>query len=1358
MLENQQYVAPRTCKVVHEGEQQRDGDTEKALNDFGNRAAYVLIAEPGAGKTTAFTNEAASQEGIFVTVRQFLTFDRPEWQDKTLFLDGLDESRAGLVDGRSPLDQIRKKLCDLGCPQFRLSCRWGDWLAISDREGLKEVSPDGEVTVIRLNPLTKVNIKDILVKNHGVTDPDDFIANAKERGVEPLLSNPQNLDLIAKLVKDGKWPDSKRETFGRACRMLVQEKNGEHLDANPPTTNPDSLLDVAGRLFAVQLLAGHAGYTVPGRAEPDSDYPSLIEAGGDLQGLARDVLGTRLFTGISEGKLAPVHRQIAEYLAARYVSRLLDDGLPLARVLALITGFDGELMTRFGNFVSWLAVHNKASRKPLSRLDPTGLIYISDQVEYSLEEKREVVLNLRREWMENPRCYRHIGRVTGIGSIVSPELESTFREILSDERRCVEQQSYVNDVLQMLADGEPLAGLVESLEEIVGDVSQYHGVRCRALVALIVYNEQGCCDSRKLVAIFNKIVEGSISDLDDELLGILLKALYPKVLPMTEVKKCLREPRLKDRTGEYSDFWVDHFPKESTTEQLCELLDHITEKYEDYRTMFLGEVGNNTRMAQLPVELLDQVFSPFHGDLLNGDVDIIRLHDWLGVISDSGVRVADWKLSSLRSRLEWKENVLKDLISYALGKCIENGEDCSILIDRRLLGARPRRYAPWCLEMALSGECPTTASFYLRELFECLIDDHRTDRLTIEDARNALKENEVLLQQFNQWLETSTKAKQLKKKDTIPRWTGAEDKNVPGIEQNKSGVTVMKGFDANPNYIHQAAEVYLGFHERYKGRAPLDRLHEFTCNNLDQAKSLLEQMEGVIARGNLPDCDQVVRTLDQGKVNTLVLPFAVGLHSLEGNNQLTIRELDKSVIRLAITMIYTLPRQCLDPENGDRPGIPRPAWFQELLKDDPALVADVLCRTTHLKLETGKQPAFELQELVNSEDHSYIAEKVSLQILQEFPNAETEVALMSLCWALRAALANSDWSELEIIVEKRLQQGELSEPERGLWVFAGFLVAPDVYREELPSLAADEEKFKWLVRFASVEGSRSKLAQCLSAIDIGSLTELLARASRYDSIPQNAYWWITDLIMALVDDSSTGAAETLEMLSQVPDAEFWSPEIAYAKNSKARKRREAEFRHSKIQEVVGTLQNGSPANPGDLAALVLDKLTGLSEKIRDGSTSDWHQYWNVDRYNRAQRPKPEEACRDTLLSDLEFLLSGTGVEAVKEGSYADDKRADIKIIFDGFNVPVEIKRSCHDDLWVAIRDQLIEKYTRDPGAEGFGLYVVFWFGDTEKCPPTRHDGSIPGSASDVRAILEQSLSDSERNLISIFVVDVSAPQ
>ena len=76
------------------------------------------------------------------------------------------------------------------------------------------------------------------------------------------------------------------------------------------------------------------------------------------------------------------------------------------------------------------------------------------------------------------------------------------------------------------------------------------------------------------------------------------------------------------------------------------------------------------------------------------------------------------------------------------------------------------------------------------------------------------------------------------------------------------------------------------------------------------------------------------------------------------------------------------------------------------------------------------------------------------------------------------------------------------------------------------------------------------------------------------------------------------------MLSEERDAEPWMPVIAHATEFQARRRREKEYEHCNIGQVVRTLDNGSPANAGDLAALVFDELLEISGKIRDGSTSD----------------------------------------------------------------------------------------------------------------------------------------------------------
>ena len=494
------------------------------------------------------------------------------------------------------------------------------------------------------------------------------------------------------------------------------------------------------------------------------------------------------------------------------------------------------------------------------------------------------------------------------------------------------------------------------------------------------------------------------------------------------------------------------------------------------------------------------------------------------------------------------------------------------------------------------------------------------------------------------------------------------------------------------------------------------------------------------------------------RVNPLVLPFMAGLHSLEQSGRLSGGDLTENQIRLAVTILYMLPQKFLDPGSTDGSGVHRPAWFRSVLRDNPPLVADVLRRSAERKLETGVQLAIELRDLASAEDHREVAELISLSVLEHFPKAETDVALQALCWSLKAALKSCDWSAVDRVIEERLGRGGQGSGERGCWLAAGYLLAPERYREDLRSLTDDEGGLKSLAMFVADGRFPKEFTQRFAAGDFGPLVAALGAADRRAGLTERAYRSTVGLIATVGENPSAAATEALEALSGVSDAEPWEPAIAGAKERQARKRREHEYRHGDIGKVVQTLDSGAPASAGDLAALVFDELEDLSHKIRDGNTSDWRQYWNVDSHSRPTDPRPENACRDAVLSDLQKRLGRLGIDAQPEGVYAEDKRSDIRVSFGGFNVPVEIKRSCHRDVWTAVRSQLIAKYTRDPGAEGYGIYLVLWFGDTDKCRPTKLESWTPQTAEDVRLRIEQSLDDAERRLISVCVLDVSKPQ
>ena len=188
--------------------------------------------------------------------------------------------------------------------------------------------------------------------------------------------------------------------------------------------------------------------------------------------------------------------------------------------------------------------------------------------------------------------------------------------------------------------------------------------------------------------------------------------------------------------------------------------------------------------------------------------------------------------------------------------------------------------------------------------------------------------------------------------------------------------------------------------------------------------------------------------------------------------------------------------------------------------------------------------------------------------------------------------------------------------------------------------------------------------------------------------------------------------------------------------------------------MLNTLSNSLPANVGDLAYLMVECIEQLADDIRNGSTDDWRQYWNERNHRRLEEPRHEDTCRDTLLSDLKQRIP-RDIVASEEGQYAGDKRADIKTSYGGFNVPIEIKKNMHPDLWTALHEQLIKQYTRDTGAEGFGIYLVFWFvPELTTRPPS---GKRPATPEELRQRLEELLTVTEARKIFVRVIDVSEP-
>jgi predicted NACHT family NTPase len=107
----------------------------RPFSDFAASQNVVLLGDPGAGKSHLLRETAAAEGGRFVSARTFLVTPAQRLKGQAIYIDGLDERRAGRGD-RDTIDTLVEQLFKVEPAKVRISCRVADWLGETDLAAL----------------------------------------------------------------------------------------------------------------------------------------------------------------------------------------------------------------------------------------------------------------------------------------------------------------------------------------------------------------------------------------------------------------------------------------------------------------------------------------------------------------------------------------------------------------------------------------------------------------------------------------------------------------------------------------------------------------------------------------------------------------------------------------------------------------------------------------------------------------------------------------------------------------------------------------------------------------------------------------------------------------------------------------------------------------------------------------------------------------------------------------------------------------------------------------------------------------------------------------------------------------------
>jgi len=1337
-------VPRRVTKIHSDNRASVQKEEPVCLKELRGQAAWVLLGEPGAGKTKAFEMEKNETQGSLISIAEFLSDDPdPAWREKTLYLDGLDEVRAS-EDSYSILLKVRAHLRKLGRPRFRIACRAADWHDLMDRQDIANISQDGQLEVYTLVPLNDAEILKILSRNCGVSDPKEFVEEACKRGIKNLLDNPLTLSLLAEATQDGQWPSTRLETFELACRSQAIR---HHASCNQ-TTSPEEILEAAGQLFTAMLFSGKSGIAMDTESV-GKQFPLVNDLAPDNLQIVQLATRRKLFRQSADikARVVPSHRSIAEFLAADWLAKHIHRrDAPFERTLNLFLCQDQRTVADLRNLYGWLASHlhsQPVTQQRLIEADPLTIILHSNIEQMALSNKRQLLNSFLQKAETQISCHWDILSASQFGALADKALITDFFTILGTNKRSNKYQFRANRILDILKKGNLILELSPMIRAIILDDTWNFDNRTLALEVWLKHSPP----ANEAIALLDELCFEQDNQADDFLIDTLLSALYPKEIQTndllrylgTQVARAVIGGSLKMTCGSFDLLEMTppaHLP--ILLDQLAEMITLITHSDEEANVYWF-----------LTLDALIARTLQTHGDEISDQ----QLYTWLGM--------GEGRYKEIRQEGEHWKAIANWLTTHparykrVLTAYYENCEDLKypwpFLFDQanRLRGAPPLSdIGLWHLGRASKTANTESAKHHLSEAVRALLYGQGCLGLSLEKIEAWGKAHP----KRRHWLD-SMLASEIFDANRL-KATGIKAHKLHEAEQRfNRTITVSRRLEAirngtaSPGIMHELANIWLNHHRDIQGNT-LEARFENYCDNANEVLRATESgFFHCPERKDLPNVTEIIapNAKQPSKKYLIRQPCLIGM-------QLRSRLGKTAIDCLSEGQLSRMAAFCLLEGVGHE--LP---WFLHLAQTRSALVAEVLIAYGNAVFKS-KQDTVSFLPLITHDNAPWsLANLVIIPLLTNFPIRTKPALLPYFADLLGAALRYFPEQLKELIKQKTALKG-MNFLQRIYWLAAGTALDPEQYKTALwLHIGEDFARINCLYDLIINRSIGLSNDYELPASIFGKLIELFPLYAEPE--PKKRTGIVTEpksiysIVTYLGTLASQEAAQEIDRLLAKPLSGKLKQALETARYQLREKQRKNAFRLLPPEKIADVLTNQAPVCVSDLAALVLDALDHIAHKLH-GEYNWYYGFWETYK-GIVSKKRTEDSCRLELQRKIENCFNHFCILFTEEGYYQQDNRSDLRLSYeDRFGFHIAIKKASHRDLWTAIRTQLIEKYANADEASGYGIYLVLWFGH-DNLPLARDGKPAPNSPKALRSRLEALLSQEERSRIFVRVLDVS---